>query len=556
MVALLPLSGWAIWQWSYVDQRSPLPPLALAGVLLALYAVAQYGLSVVGFRGDALLAAGYSLSFAMAVLTGYQIQRVNTTLFDGKSLRVFWLAWVAAGVVSLGMALHQWLDLSYFGLLIAEMPRRGRPFANLAQPNHLATLLLLSVAGVLYLHETRVLSKVSTWLTLTVFCFGLAMTGSRSVLLGMMFALLASALIRRKSVTRFPAWGMLALFLIYLLWAALWPLLNKVLLLDNVFQATLSRTAPGIRVIYWMSAWDAFMMKPWLGWGFGQIGLAQQATALNYPATYTFFSSAHNIVLDLLLWTGAPMCLLLIWAGAKHVSRCRSAATSGDARWTAWIGLAFIGGHAMVEFPLSYLYFLIPFGLLWGVLYEPKVAATPIEAGTLTSIAKSRSAVAVGLIGLSLLAKGTLEYLSWEEDAQNLSFELQNYDKTAEPYTPSWTLFDQVRAMHHVARAAPARHMPDQELALFKKNAGRYPSSVALLRYAYAAGLNGQAQEARHTLTLLCSLHVPAICQAARLEWKNAGDQSWPELKAIDFPAPQEYKANEQLILFNHPINH
>ncbi len=551
MVALLPLGGWAVWQWHTVS-RAMLPPLALAGMLLALYALAQYFLGVIGFRSDALLAAFYWLVFAMAVLTGSQVQRLNTTLFVGKGLQVFWLAWVVAGVVSLGMALHQWLDLSYFGLFIAEMPPRGRPFANLAQPNHLATLLLLSIAGVLYLYESRALSAGSAWLAITAFCFGLAMTESRSVLLGMVFSLAAFEFMRRRATLRFPAWGMLALFLLYLGWVLLWPMINQLLLLDRALQSTLSRTTPGVRVIYWVSSWDAIIMKPWLGWGFGQIGMAQQATALDYPATYTFFSSTHNIGIDLLLWMGLPAFLVLAWALVRHWARCNCVVKADSGLWVAWIGLAFIAGHAMVEFPLSYLYFLIPFGFLWGVLYQPVQWPLRNRQNGILRVVKMSFFSSLCLVFLGFFTKGTLEYLSWEADAQNLRFELQRYDQVTPPFEPSWVIFDQIRVMHLVARATPDRHMSEQELAIFQRNAERHPTSVALLRYAYAAGLNGHPQAARHSLRLLCSLHTMMLCQAARLEWKAASDQRWPELRTVHFPAPHEYRADEPLVMFNH----
>lgn len=552
MVALLPLGGWAIWQWRAVSRA--MPPLALAGILLAFYALVQHRLGVIGFHSDALLAAFYWLVFAMGVLTGAEVQRLNTTLFAGKGLQVFWLAWVVAGVVSLGMALHQWLDLSYFGLFIAEMPPRGRPFANLAQPNHLATLLLLSIAGVLYLYESRALTAGSAWLAIAAFCFGLAMTESRSVLLGMAFGLAAFEFIRRRATLRFPAWGMLALFLIYLGWVLLWPGINQLLLLDSSFQSTLSRTTPGVRVIYWLSSWDAISMKPWLGWGFGQIGMAQQATALNYPATYTFFSSAHNIGIDLLLWMGLPAFLVLVWALIRHWVHCNCTGKNSEARWTAWIGLAFIGGHAMVEFPLSYLYFLIPFGFLWGILYQPVQLSVHNRKIGILRVVDMCFFGFFYLVFIGFFAKGTIEYLSWEADAQSLGFELQRYDQVTPPFKPSWAMLDQVQTMHLVARATPSRRMSDQELAVFKRNAERYPTTVALLRYAYAAGLNGHPQAARHSLRLLCSLHTPTLCKAARQEWEIAGDQRWPELRAVRFPTPHEYRADEPLVMLNHEV--
>ena len=53
-----------------------------------------------------------------------------------------------------------------------------------------------------------------------------------------------------------------------------------------------------------MSMIDAIGRSPWAGYGWGQIGVAQTATALDYPATHEFFDSSHNLLIDLALWAG------------------------------------------------------------------------------------------------------------------------------------------------------------------------------------------------------------------------------------------------------------
>lgn len=64
--------------------------------------------------------------------------------------------------------------------------------------------------------------------------------------------------------------------------------------------------------------------------------------------------------------------------------------------------------------------------------------------------------------------------------------------------------FDQIATMYLVEDAIkPGKKYADSELKIYKQNAERFPSSLGLLRYAYAAGLNGQPQAAAHTLQLL-----------------------------------------------------
>src|SRR5690606_30949599 len=62
----------------------------------------------------------------------------------------------------------------------------GRPYANLAQPNNLATLLLFGLLASVYLRECAVLGRFPSALCSCLLLFGIALTQSRTAVLGLL----------------------------------------------------------------------------------------------------------------------------------------------------------------------------------------------------------------------------------------------------------------------------------------------------------------------------------------------------------------------------------
>src|SRR5690554_6577144 len=92
-----------------------------------------------------------------------------------------WLAGVILISASLStwIAIKQWLLLSG-SIWVADLPVAGRPFANLAQPNNLATLLGMGLASVIYFYERRKLNGISSGSLAAFLLFGIVLTQSRT----------------------------------------------------------------------------------------------------------------------------------------------------------------------------------------------------------------------------------------------------------------------------------------------------------------------------------------------------------------------------------------
>lgn len=123
--------------------RWPVSRLMLTVVLLAWLPLTQAVAGLYAFASDATLPFAYIAALAMAVATGHGAE----TMAPGRLADALFGSLVIAGIVSTGLALGQWQQLD-MGLLAYPLQLGGRPVANIAQANLLATLLAWSVAGI------------------------------------------------------------------------------------------------------------------------------------------------------------------------------------------------------------------------------------------------------------------------------------------------------------------------------------------------------------------------------------------------------------------------
>ena len=360
------------------------PSLAIGAALLSLIPLLQYAFGQVRFSSDAVLAFLYVAAFALCVIVGAALSESRGARWLDELFAVF----VVAGSVSAVVAFMQWLEVRG-GIWVVDMPLGDRPFANLAQPNHLATLLALGLVGVLLLFQHRKLGMMAVGLLAALMGAALVMTQSRT---GWMFCVLLviwRAWGGRRIALR-PRLPVLALAVaVFAGGVVIFPTLNEALLLSKGTATIVERATSTTRLAHWAVLGDAASRAPWLGYGWQQVSVAQQAALLDHPPVFEALTNSHNIVLDLVLWMGLPLGLLVsagvtVWL-VRQIRACEDA--------DQWVVLAAIGAillHAMLEFPLDYAYFLLPLGLLMGSLERgPASTARTSTRSTTTSVGPS-----------------------------------------------------------------------------------------------------------------------------------------------------------------------
>ncbi len=331
--------------------------------------------AVAGVKLTALTALP-ALALAMAgvlVLAGARAAASADGLAWGRWLALgLLLAAVGGALVSLVQVfVPDWTDAAW----IARSGIPGRAVGNIRQPNHLASLLLWGCIAAVWLSESwgsrrpalRALLPVVLWLLL--FC--VVLSASRT---GMWFgvALLVLWGVFDRQL-RGPA--RLSLLLTPLLTAASWQFMHWWSAVSGHAFGAEARLAEGAgspsRVAVLKNTWALLQQHPWRGVGWGDFNFAWTLTP--FPdRPVAFFDHCHNLVMQVLVEMGWPLGLLLLgglgwllWLAGRAAWRAQGELALQ--RRCALMVVLMIGLHSMLEYPLWYLYFLLPTAFALGV---------------------------------------------------------------------------------------------------------------------------------------------------------------------------------------------
>jgi hypothetical protein len=149
--AAMIIRGYAATQWH---------GSAVLVALLACVPWLQYSAGLISFAGQAWISTAYLLGLLLALLTGQRWERAGPDQLAGG---LFWAIGLAS-VVSVNLQLQTWLGLIDTGIFdLWSMGLTGpRPYANMGQPNQLATLLLWGLlAGAWGYHSEKISAPVA-----------------------------------------------------------------------------------------------------------------------------------------------------------------------------------------------------------------------------------------------------------------------------------------------------------------------------------------------------------------------------------------------------------
>jgi O-antigen ligase len=509
--ALLPMAAAVLWRTQHDHQMSV---LAASTLIVSLLPGLQYFGGLIEFSGSAWLAFAYLLAFSLAIVVGSRWERQTPDqLGDG-----LFLAIGVAALLSVGIQLHQWLGLNIFEVwLMAD--QSGRPFANFAQPNQMATFLLWGLLALAWGGVRGHIRPTVMVFAATYLLFGLALTSSRTAWLGICILGLASWLWRTLLPWRRGPW--VTSFLTAGFFATLWilPAITQALLLDSRDQdfGDLVRLSGESRPQIWAMFLQAATLKPWIGYGWNQVSYAHLAVATEYPALAVLFAHSHNLFLDLMLWCGVPLGLLLSFGLCLWFWRRLRAVADAQAL-LLFLLVAVVANHALLELPLHYAYFLLPTGLAMGAL-DSRTSALML------SLRRAWVTSSTWLVCITLLGFVVYDYMRIEASYQVLRFEWAGVRSKADRNPPDVFVLDQLRALIVYARFEPTREMPNAKLEWMRKVASVYPSSGVIHKYAVALAWNGQPDEAAIWLRRMCAMSPASQCGAIKRSWQGLAAQ-------------------------------
>jgi O-antigen ligase len=465
--------------------------LFVVGVILLQWALGQ-----IAYTGDAALSALFVAGFAIAHALG----RAQPAAEAPRRMTLLAGTVVAAACISVFIGLLQWQHLEQtFGIFAADRGPDMRVYGNLAQPNHLATLCLMGVVLALWLRHSAVIRRWQFVLLAAWLSFGLTITESRSGLLGV-GAVGVALLLRRRvlpGAQRFVNLWWAGLAVAYLLL----PRLNDLLLLAPA--RTQSLGDDNSRLVMWRQALAAIGDAPWLGHGWRQTMYALKKASIAVPGSLVT-DYAHNLVLDVLIWVGIPLGILMLALAAAWLLRLWRRIV--DAReLLLFAAIIPVLVHSQFEFPFAYAYFLLPVAWLLGALAASQANAQGRKAVRPWPATMS-TALLLGFASVCFLV--ALEYVEVEEDYRVMRFELRRVGQVPTGYSvPQIHVLTQLRDVLEMGRVEPKAGLSPEVLERLQKTSEHNGWATLDMNYALALAYNGKPEEASRRLAQLQNVY-------------------------------------------------
>lgn len=480
--------------------------LSLLFLFLAAVPWLQYSVGVVHSSGMAWINSLYLIGLSLAIFVGWNWERST----PGECLDFLFLAISIAAVISVGLQLLQWFHLPPGNFWVAYVGE-SRFSANMAQPNQLATLLLLSAMGVAWGYARKSLGPVISIILVLYLLFGVVLTESKTAGLNVAGVLLA----------------------LYLFWGESRPKrFNLVLLGFGVYFVSLYLSLPSIneflfgepsirrpvgdpiRLDMWKSLVNAVMERPWLGYGWGQTTEAVFAST-DFPGTGGMTKHSHNIVLDIFLYNGLLLGgFVVLVLGATF--RRFLAHLENDFFIIPALTVGMVLVHSMLELPLHYAYFSLPVGMVLGVLGQRSGVKVWCVCPKWLGLGLA-AAVACGLwitVADCLEAERTYFNVYFGKKGKAIPPEFQ----------PKLTVLTQWRDRQMFANSKPGAPLSPEQLSWMKGVIVTTPEPFLLFLLAQNLALNGQPAEAKEWLGKMCKTVPSQVSKDLAEQWESAAE--------------------------------
>jgi O-antigen ligase len=477
----------------------------------------QWGAGLIPLAGHAWMSVAYLLGCFMVMVCAARWEAsAPGDLLDG-----LFIALGMAALLSVWVQLRQWLVFDTGWEWWSMGGDAARPSANFGQPNQAATFLCLGLGALAWGAWRQKIRWITGLLAAAYLLFGIALTGSRTSWLGLVWVVVAVWYWRRIWPDARTPWFISAL----LCYLALCVVALQGLASSG---SAISSDSALQRWKIWGLCWDALWASPWVGYGWYQTALAE-LRALDLRASgFGPFNSAHNLFIDLLLWCGIPLGGALCIAILAWVFRRFGAVKTADQAILLLLVLLVLN-HSMLEYPLHYAYILLPVGWLVGAL------EVRMDGGRGRWLRLPRAVVVLlYLSATTLLTLIITDYFPIEQANRNLR--LERLHVQTEPWTPPDTLVLSHMSRHiAMVRAPTTTQLSDAALLQREHLAEVVPDGYAMFYLAVAEALNHRPEQAVLWLQRYCKLKPADGCVSAARDWAQSG-AAHPEIAAIAWP--------------------
>jgi hypothetical protein len=278
--------------------------------------------------------------------------------------------------------------------------------------------------------------------------------------------------------------------------------------LDQSFDPVERITGSDIRLSAYKLFVDAIFQKPFLGYGWTNLGPVQISVAENHVELGGVFQQSHNLFIDLILWSGLPVGILIsgvlvVW----FIKAVRRVSCIDEALLILFVGVFW--WHSMLELPHQYAYLLFPVGFVMGSL-DFRTASLVIF--------RTHYAVIVFMLisGVCVLGLVTRDYLRMEADFQALRFE-RSYGVHPPEVAPKTLVASQLEAFIEMGRFVPKSDMSMKELDWVRETTNIFPSPANQYSLIASLVINDKNEQAYKRMRILQKI-------MSEREYKNLGN--------------------------------
>ncbi|MEW4514711.1 Wzy polymerase domain-containing protein [Acinetobacter baumannii] len=494
-------------------QNIKIPRAQLLLLPFILIPIVQWAFGLIFDFSTALLSTLYLLGFWFMVLAGYNLsldQKKRDQIFSGFSLLV-----IITSLFTSLIAIFQWLNIESH--LIYTLHLIGnRPYGNFGQPNNMATFLIIGLLGCLYLYEKN---KVTLWLLLPsalIILFTIALSQSRTSWIVFPFLLIYWMVKQFGKQKRFRfVQGLLWCLAFFLIAGLILPYITQFIEFSTNTEITetssfVARAGSGHeRIGMWIQILHAIAQQPWLGYGWSQTSVAV-VDSIQYGTVHVWFNSAHNVLLDIIIWNGIPIGIVIIAYFA-----CWFVWLNQQAKETisiiAIMMVCTVLIHAMLEFPQRYAYFLLTCGFLLGIIQ----AQTPVLKGIVLNKQVLRLIWGVSLILLLAI------WCDYNVYVTNSNLLFKNKQPNAEVFGSNQIfVLTQFEQRLKWIEMKPETTLSDADLAVWGNFVKNKATPYNLRKYAQLLAYNGKVEQAEQQIFILQHLYRQQITLAELLKNK------------------------------------
>lgn len=449
----------------------------------------QYGFGQIYYISDAILITYYLLFFCLAYLVGY-----NLNFYVDRAKILFLLACVIgyAAIISAILSVLQFFELSFSFI---RGLNGNRVYANFGQPNNMATFHFMGLIAILYLNYVKRLHYIALLLLTTLLVYSIVLSQSRTVWVSYILVFLFTVIYFRDKVFILK---LITIGLIYIGLNVIFSLLNT----PTVLERSVSSNG---RLEIWQHMLYAISQNPYFGYGWYQTDIAQLEGVLLFKNA-GYLSSAHNIFLDLMLWNGIPLSLFII-AACFFILLFIFHSLKNSQDFILFLSITPILGHSLLEFPLFYAFFLIPFAFILGLFsaHMPSILVLKQESSKLIFLvlilifAYSYQQIYITMNRLSVAS-------FFSESNQKLEYSEKIYLLNKFNIQAQWLLLDS------------STKLDANNIQSYEKFIITQPTYYNLMKFSQLLAINDRKDEAKKYLNILNALYSKTHTEEELLE--------------------------------------